>query len=446
MVLCNADRRTRSTPTSTSVPSCTSTTSPVLRSRRTPRAAQPDGVDLGGGQRVGRGADDGRVLVARPRRRRRRPAQAGHHGARAWTSSRPCSAGRRGRQPYDAESGTSMSTPHIAGIAALIKQQAPDLVADGGQVGADDHATQRTTPGQPDQDAARTTPRRSTTAPATSGRQAFDPGLVYDSGHVDWLPYGCGIGRSSWSRRPGSATAVGRSTRATSTARPSRSATLAGSQTVTRTVTNTSHRPASSTSPRCRPRRGRPSRSHQQGHGAAPAVAVVQASRSPGRRPAEPVDVRVHHVARQARPLGAQPDRRPPGGPRGPELGDGQWHLRVHDVDRQPRLHRHAEHQRGRSGRGGGRDAEHAEADQHHGRRHDPARHHVRQVRDVRRRLPGRDGHRPGRAASDGYRHRGRRHERRRDGGGSGQRQQPGGRHVPGDDRLLRGCDRRRWT
>ena len=40
---------------------------------------------------------------------------------------------------FDFLSGTSMSSPHIAGIAALFKQKLPELVARGDQVGVDDH-------------------------------------------------------------------------------------------------------------------------------------------------------------------------------------------------------------------------------------------------------------------------------------------------------------------
>ncbi len=46
--------------------------------------------------------------------------------------------GNAGRD-FDLYSGTSMSSPHVAGLAALFKDLHPDLVADGDQVGAHDH-------------------------------------------------------------------------------------------------------------------------------------------------------------------------------------------------------------------------------------------------------------------------------------------------------------------
>ncbi len=50
--------------------------------------------------------------------------------------------GNNGRL-FDPISGTSMSSPHVAGLAALLKELKPGLVADGDQVGIDDHRCRR---------------------------------------------------------------------------------------------------------------------------------------------------------------------------------------------------------------------------------------------------------------------------------------------------------------
>ena len=72
------------------------------------------------------GAVHGGVLVARPARgRRRRPAEAGHRRPGVDVLAAVAPPGQRGRE-FDLFSGTSMSAPHIAGIAALLKQLHPD--------------------------------------------------------------------------------------------------------------------------------------------------------------------------------------------------------------------------------------------------------------------------------------------------------------------------------
>lgn len=122
-------------------------------------------------------------------------------------------------------SGTSMSSPHIAGLGALLKDLHPDwspmmiksaLMTTGTDLlsGADPFA----------QGAGHVDPN-----------SAADPGLVYDHGFVDWLGFLCGTGQLQASYCPAlgfdpsdlnvPSIAIG---------------TLLGTQTVTRTVTNVS--------------------------------------------------------------------------------------------------------------------------------------------------------------------------------------------------------------
>ncbi|WP_433211613.1 S8 family serine peptidase [Dactylosporangium sp. CS-047395] len=143
---------------------------------------------------------------------------------------------------WDGESGTSMSSPHIAGIAALLRARHPQwspaalksaLMTTAGTVDNTGAAIQRgSRPANPfDDGSGQVRPAR-----------AFDPGLVYDAGAQDWARYACGIGQlqlaSDWCPTVG-------------TADPSDLnypsigiGSLPGEQTVTRTVTNVTDLPS----------------------------------------------------------------------------------------------------------------------------------------------------------------------------------------------------------
>lgn len=134
-------------------------------------------------------------------------------------------------------SGTSMSSPHIAGIAALYKQKYP------GWSPAAIRSALMTTASQTRTDA---TPIAGGAFAYGAGQvvpnAAVNPGLVYDSGFNDWLAYLCGTGELTASYCPSIAInpsnlnypsiAIG---------------AMAGAQTVTRTVKNVGTAPATYT-------------------------------------------------------------------------------------------------------------------------------------------------------------------------------------------------------
>ena len=140
---------------------------------------------------------------------------------------------------FDAYSGTSMSSPHIAGIAALMKAKHPTWSPLAIKSALMTTATQTDNQGKPIQreNEGAATPLDYGAGHVRPGA-AYDPGLVYDSGPLEWLQFICGAGEDFLlGGEPGCAT-VG-SIDPSNLNYPSISVgDLAGKQTVTRTVTN----------------------------------------------------------------------------------------------------------------------------------------------------------------------------------------------------------------
>jgi hypothetical protein len=135
---------------------------------------------------------------------------------------------------FDTSSGTSMSSPHVAGIAALIRGANPSWSPMWVK------SALMTTAGQTDNTGA---PIQRAGAPATpwdmgaghvQPAPAFDPGLVYDTTPTDWIRFLCGTGELT-----GSLCTSAGSIDPSDLNLPSIAiGDLAGKQTVRRTVTN----------------------------------------------------------------------------------------------------------------------------------------------------------------------------------------------------------------
>jgi subtilisin family serine protease len=137
----------------------------------------------------------------------------------------PGNAGRL----FDLYSGTSMSSPHVAGLAALFKQKYP-----GWSPMAIKSALMTT--GYDVLELPNTDPRAIFRQGAghVSPALALNPGVVYDAGYTDWLNFICGV-------QPGGFCASFKAINPSDLNQASIAiGALAGSQTVTRRLTNVS--------------------------------------------------------------------------------------------------------------------------------------------------------------------------------------------------------------
>lgn len=143
----------------------------------------------------------------------------------------PAAGGRN----FDFLSGTSMSSPHMAGLGALMKQKYPTWSPMAIKSAFMTTATPLRTPiaagpiagGPFDYGAGHVVPKG-----------AVDPGLVYDSGFVDWVGFICGTGQLPASSCTGSGIPVVEPSNLNQASIAVDG--LAGIQTVTRTVRNVS--------------------------------------------------------------------------------------------------------------------------------------------------------------------------------------------------------------
>lgn len=137
---------------------------------------------------------------------------------------------------FDAYSGTSMSAPHIAGIAALLKAKHPDWSPMAIKSAMMTTASTKDNAGKPIQWAYGDATPLNYGAGHVVPASAFDPGLVYDSGWNNWLQYACGIGQLTGNV----CTTYGSIDPSDLNYASIAVGDLAGVQTVTRSVTNVS--------------------------------------------------------------------------------------------------------------------------------------------------------------------------------------------------------------
>ncbi len=144
--------------------------------------------------------------------------------------------GRNGRN-FDFISGTSMSSPHVAGIGALLTQAHPNWSPMAIKSALLTTASVRDNTGQP---IANDTGGAANPFGYGSGQvtptPAANPGLVYDSGFNDWVRFLCGAGQLD----PAGSTCAsfGRIDPSDLNTPNLAIGSLAGTQTITRTVTN----------------------------------------------------------------------------------------------------------------------------------------------------------------------------------------------------------------
>lgn len=148
------------------------------------------------------------------------------------------SADAEGKPRFDSLSGTSMSAPHIAGLGALMKQKFPKWSPMAIKSAMMTTARQTTDEGKP------ITWTGGIATPFNYGAgevvplRAYNPAIIYDSREQDWYAYACSIGQLQLVRGIQDCNEVPRIDPSDLNYPSIAIGSLAGSQTVTRTVTN----------------------------------------------------------------------------------------------------------------------------------------------------------------------------------------------------------------
>ncbi len=139
---------------------------------------------------------------------------------------------------FDALSGTSMSAPHISGIAAMVMSAHPNWTPMQVKSALMTSATPKDNSGQPIQRAGVDATPLDYGSGHVVPANAFNPGLVYDSTPTDWIKYGCSINQFQLVFDPALCASAGPSDPSDLNYPSISIGDLPGSQTVTRTVTN----------------------------------------------------------------------------------------------------------------------------------------------------------------------------------------------------------------
>ncbi|CAN5736470.1 hypothetical protein BH24ACT8_BH24ACT8_22540 [soil metagenome] len=142
-----------------------------------------------------------------------------------------------GGEDFFSYSGTSMSSPHIAGLALLMAQDNPTWSPAAIKSAMMTTASPLNNMGEPIERGGEDADAFDYGSGEVEPGPAYGPGLVYDAGRFDWFEYGCAIGQFQFITAPGTCDAF--TADASDLNSPSIAVGgLAGRQTVTRTVTN----------------------------------------------------------------------------------------------------------------------------------------------------------------------------------------------------------------